>query len=476
MTTPILLLSCVLTMGQATDRTEWQLSPQLLPGLELTYTGEYREESLIPNVQHQRLYRFETHVLVLETGVKDWQASIMTAFRLQDGRKLGDKKDGPMSVRLEMARIDLQGRAHQQDKKLLEIPRKGPPTLETGFLVPTPLIKLKRGSTWEIGEEGQAAQRWQIVGTESCGGVTCIKIVGVQQSADWGRTRADQCAWQRRDIVWLHPQLNVAQKVERIIDHCAPARDVPTHRTTVRYEMQTRLRYPNFAFEERRKEVVKACKFSDDAQPLLKQPAANRSQIDSLLRQVAFHLEHQPATQPTPYRKAIVHLQSVLEKAQKGEVAIPYVQDDPPAVASKAVVIGERVPDCAISCLTEEKIAHLKTLHGKPIVIFFYNPATPLGKEILAYAKKLSESQAGNLGIMALAVTSDTELVRKQHQDMRLAFPILDGNGLRLLFGADQTPRFVVVDCDGLVRLAQTGWGIQTPTEIEDAIQRGQKK
>jgi hypothetical protein len=58
-------------MGQATDRTEWQLSPQLSPGLELVYTGAYLEESLIPHVQHQRHYRIETHVLVHEIGVKD---------------------------------------------------------------------------------------------------------------------------------------------------------------------------------------------------------------------------------------------------------------------------------------------------------------------------------------------------------------------------------------------------------------------
>jgi peroxiredoxin len=476
MTTSILLLSCALIMGQATDRTEWQLSPQLSPGLELTYTGEYLEESLIPNVQHQRVYRIETNVLILETGVKDWQASIMTGVSLRDGRKPLDKKDGPLSVRVEMARIDLQGRVRQGDKKILEIPRKGPPTLETGFVVPAPLLKLKRGSTWDVGEDGQPAQRWQIVGTESCAGVTCIKIVGVQQSADWGRTRADQCAWQRRDTIWLHPQLNVAQKVERIIEHCAPARDVPTHRTIVRYDLQSRPRYPNFAFEERKKEAVKACKFSDVAQPLLKQPAANRIQIDSLLRQVVYHLDHQPETQATPYRKAIVHIKTMLEKAQKGEVPVPSQAEEPPVLSSKAVAIGERVPDCAISSLTDEKITRLKNMHGKPIVIFFYNPATPLGKEILGYAKRLSENQAGQLGIMALAVTSDEELARNQHKEMRLTFPILDGSGLRLLFGADQTPRFVVIDCDGLVRFAQTGWGVHTSIEIEEAIRAGQRK
>jgi hypothetical protein len=75
-----------------------------------------------------------------------------------------------------------------------------------------------------------------------------------------------------------------------------------------------------------------------------------------------------------------------------------------------------------------------------------------------------------------MAVTSDVELVRKQHQDMRLSFPIHDGNGLRLTFGAVETPRFVLVDANGVVRLTQTGWGYQMPYEVADLLQRFQKK
>ena len=230
------------------------------------------------------------------------------------------------------------------------------------------------------------------------------------------------------------------------------------------------------AFEDRRKEVIKANKFHEDVLPLLSQPIAHRAQIDSMLRQVSFHLEHQPANQATPYRKAVVHIKTVLEKAQKGEVAIPHTAEDPLPQPGKTLAIGERVPDCAISNLTDDKTTQLKDLQGKPILIFFYNPATTLGQEVVAYAKKLNEKHAGGIAIMALAVTSDTEVVLKQHKEMRLAFPILDGNGMRLLFGAEQTPRFLVVDSDGMVRLAQTGWGFQTPEEIEEAVERGRKK
>src|SRR5262245_52712670 len=59
MKTSLLLLACACTLGQPTNRSEWQLTPQLAPGQELVYTGSYTEESLVPNVHFQRQYRLE---------------------------------------------------------------------------------------------------------------------------------------------------------------------------------------------------------------------------------------------------------------------------------------------------------------------------------------------------------------------------------------------------------------------------------
>src|ERR1019366_4165371 len=213
-----------------------------------------------------------------------------------------------------------------------------------------------------------------------------------------------------------------------------------------------------------------ANKYNEDLQPLLRQPGLHRAQIDSMIQRVSYHLEHQPASQATPYRKAILQVKAELEKAQKGEARVGSAPDDPLPQPAKALGIGERVTDFAVSNLTDEKTTQFKSLQGKPLLVFFYNPATPLGKEVLSHVKKLSEQHAEQVGILAMAVTSDVEVVRKQHSQMRLSFPILDGNGLRLSFGAEQTPRFVVVDAQGLVRLAQTGWGFQTPSEIDEIL------
>jgi peroxiredoxin len=477
MLTSLYLLSCTLTLAQGGERAEWQISPNLAPGLELVYSGTYAEESLIPNAAYQKTYRVDTNVLVLETGVKDWQLAIMTALKLQDARLPNDKKDGPSSVRLDLLRIDVEGRMRTTGKQLFHLPLKGPPTLESGMFVPAPGQKVGRNYIWDLTDDKRPTHRWQAAGTESVGGITCIKVASIQQSNDWAVPRADSAAWRRRDTVWLHPQLMVAQKLERIIEHRDPARDTPTFRTVVRYELDRHLQYPGLMFEERRKEVLKASKFSDEAQKLFQQPALNRPQLDGLIRQVSYHLDHQPATQTTPYRKAFVHLKAVLEKAQKGDVPVPNGIEEPtPLPPTRVLGLGDRIPDFVVSNVTDDKTTRSQSLHGKPIVVIFYNPATQLGKEVMTYASKVNEKQTGKLHILAMAVTNEPEITRKQHTNMKLPFPALDGNAMRLPFGAEQTPRFVVVDGGGIVRLTLTGWGFQTPYEIDDVLERCLKK
>ena len=98
------------------------------------------------------------------------------------------------------------------------------------------------------------------------------------------------------------------------------------------------------------------------------------------------------------------------------------------------------------------------------------------GREVLAYAKTLSDQHADRLAIFGDGGDAGRGLVRKQHEEMRLAFPIHDGNGLRLTFAWAETPRFLLVDHAGVVRLTQTGWGYHMPYEIADLMQRFPKK
>ncbi|MSU77737.1 MAG: redoxin domain-containing protein [Gemmataceae bacterium] len=468
MLTSICLLSCILTLGQPIDRTERQLTPDLVPGLELEYLGTYTEESLIPNALYQRPYRLEANMLVLDVGVKSWQVALMTTLRYHEAKQAADTKANlPSSVRLEIAKLDWQGRFQTADKKILTPATTGPPTLECGFILTTPNAKVGHTTTWDVIEPGQPTQRWQGMGTESIHGITCMKFVGVQQSPDWNLPRADRSSWRKRDTVWLHPQLLAAQRVERVIEHRDPAREVATRRCVIRYDLERHIRYPTRFLEERRQEIERAAKMNDEAMPLLKQPGGKQQQIDSLLTRVAHHIDRY---QPTPYRASVSHLKTLLVSAKKGESPVaPPMQNSPVAVIQVATV-GHRAPDFSVSALNGTETERLGKHTGKPVLIFFYNPATDLGKEVLRYVKTLNDRVAGRMAVFAMAVTRDVEMALGQHKEMLLPFPVLDGTGMRQLLGATDTPCFVVVDPDGIIRLAQTGWGYQTPGEIESSL------
>lgn len=468
------LLACALTLGQAGDRADSVLAPQLTPGLELVYAGSYLEESLIPNVQFQRQYRLDAHVLVLAPRPRHWDMAVLTALRLQDPHPLPGqaKAEGPASTRLEMIQVDPQGRVRSPAGQGLSIAVHGPPTVEVGFLAEVPPGRIGRDAAWEVAEEGRPPRVWQFVGTESVGGITCLKLVGQQLSDHWARPRADQAAWRRRDTLWLSPQLLVAQKVERVIERRDPLRQQPTQRTTVRYELENRLRYSGKLFEDRRQEIVKARQFQEESASWLKQPAQYRAQIENALRKVNYHLDNQAAT---PYRPALLQVKASLETAKRGEVPVEAATEEV-AVVARAIEPGQRVPDFVVSSLTERESARLDRLLGRPILVVFYNPQTPMGKEVMLFAKRLAEAPGSRVAILAMAVTADAEAARKQHHDLRLPFPILDGQGMRLTFGVEATPRLVLLDGDGVVRAAMTGWGYQTPGEIVEVLKRCQER
>lgn len=471
MVTSICLLACALTVGQAPDRSEWLFSPQLTPGLELVYLGSYTEESLIPNVQYQQHYRLETQFLVLEGKQRSWQVAVMTSLSLRDGKQ---ERQPPAnggrssSVRLEILQVNSQGRVSDASGASVEMSLSGPPTLEFGAFVEAPLTKVSKNGFWPVNEEGRPPRTWTVVGNEVCGGISCIKLVGEQQSEDWDRPRADRAAWRRRDTVWIAPQLGVAQKVERVVERREPGRREPTQRGTVRYELESRLQYPGKLLEDRRQEIVKAAKFQEEARPLLATPAQYSGQIDALAKKVAYYRENQA---PTPYRNAILQLEGRLDRARKGETPPEPSSEDIP-IKRTAVDLGQKAPDFVVTDLISKKSTRLSRLLGKPVLVFFYNPTTSTGKDVLQFARELAEKHGDNISILAMAVTQDAGQIRKQHSEMRLPFAIHDGKGLHLTFGVEATPRLVLLDADGIVRAAHTGWGFHTPREITQELSR----
>ncbi len=457
MVTTLCLLTCGLALGQPWDRSEFQLAPHLFQGLELVYSGSFSEEALIPGVKFERTYRLDTTLFVLDGKSDHWEMAILTALSLR-GQK--NNSTQPTSVRLEMGYVDKKGRITGKGGISLGISLAGPPTVESGAILELPTMLVRANNPWFITEEGRPPWRWEILGTAMCSGTSCLKLFGEQQSEDWDRPRADQTAWRRRDTIWLAPQLGVAYRVERIIERRDPARRDPTHRLTVRYELESRIKYPGKFFEERQNEIEKALKFRDDAKALLSQPGPNPLQIEALQNKIARHLE----SGPTPYRLAITPWQARLENARQ-------ISEEKP-VTMPVARVGERVPDFLCTDLTSKGSVRLYRQLGRPILIVFYNPAGETGKQVLDFCLAMSDRYQVHLSILPMAVTDDPGLACRQHAERKLPFPILDGRGLHRTFDVEATPRWIVLDKEGVLRAACTGWSPENTRDIETEVRR----
>jgi hypothetical protein len=452
------LWTCLLTAGQLADRGDWLLAPQLAPGLELVYRGTFAEKSLTPEAHFESTFRLESTLLVLDASPQHWQVAFVTSLGQRDARaRPGEQR--PASVHLEVADVDRQGRLAVAPE-VAAVPLEGPPTFEGGAFVEVPLRRVGAGCSWDVEEAGRPPRTWRVVGTEVVRGTACVKLVGEQKSLDWGRPRADSTAWSRHDIIWLAPQTGLAYRVEREIQLRDPAHTQPTYQSVTRYELDSRVTYVSSMFEDRRREVLQGRRFAEEAAPLLTQPGLYASRLEALLRKIEYFVKQSPGV--PPYRQALLRVQHRVEAARRGELS-PGAAPEPAAPAAAAP--GKQAPDFVVTDLVSRQSLRLAQLLGRPVLLVFYSPERESGRQVLEYALELNKAQPG-LAVLALAMSDDDALVRRQHTELHLPFPIANGRGLHGAYGVSGTPRLVLLDSQGMVRAALTGWGPQTPGEI----------
>jgi cytochrome oxidase Cu insertion factor (SCO1/SenC/PrrC family) len=103
----------------------------------------------------------------------------------------------------------------------------------------------------------------------------------------------------------------------------------------------------------------------------------------------------------------------------------------------------------------------------------FYHPQSETSRLTLRFAQGLAEQYGDrSFAVVGLAVTGDTAAVQKVQDDLKLTFPSLAGKSLLRSYEVDATPRFVLVDGEGIVRGAYTGWGPEIPAAVTEDLKR----
>jgi peroxiredoxin len=467
------LMSCVLATAQPADHTDWQLQPQLGRAQEFVYRGTYDEKAAGTDLEFERKYSLRGVVFVLDTTPRGAEVAFLTVLRPRNAG--GRTEDAPpSSARLEVVRVGPQGRVSADAAGLLAVPFEGPPTVEVGAFVEVPKTGVSKDKTWSVEEDGRPARKWTAVGTEVVNGTACVKLVGVQQSDDWEQPRADRVGWWRQDTVWVAPRLGVAYKVERVIKRREPARKQPFYQSVLAYELETRSEYPRQVADDLRREVLQTHEFTEAAEPLLPDPARNANQIDALLGRIKSHADHHTVAVAV-YREPLLHLQRRLEAARRGEAApavAPLEREAPSTVAA----IGKPVPDFLTTDFSSKDTGRLRRWKGKPLLLVFYSPTSPLAENVLRLGEEVSISSRGGVGVIGLAMSADRDAVRKQRAELRLTIPLYDGRGLRQSYSVEATPKMMVIDPDGVLRGAWVGWGEETRDAVLKELRQWQKK
>jgi peroxiredoxin len=307
-----------------------------------------------------------------------------------------------------------------------------------------------------------------MAGSEVVGGKRCVKLVGVQQSADWDKPRADSAAWRRTDTLWLAPLTGYACKVERIIERREPARKEPSQRSVLSYELESTLQYPGQLYNDRKREIQQAQAFADAVAALLPHAGQAGKAFEAVLQRIQDHYDRQP---PTPYREAIRHVQRLAEAGKRGEVP-PERPHDPPGPVAQVMAIGQRAPDFLVLDLVSKESVSLHRWAGKPVLLMFYNPAAASAVEVLRFGQQIGDAHGDQVAILAMAVSENHDQAMKQREEVGVKFPILSGTGLRLSYRVEGTPKFVVLDTAGIVRGSYDGWGPEIPGSVHEDVTR----
>jgi peroxiredoxin len=474
MVATLYLLGCILLPGQISTRpqpparvasspgSDWLLVPHLNRSQELVYRGVFSEDGRGSGVQFSRSYRLETRIFILDTPPRGAEMALLTVLkhRPSTGGPTINNDVTPSSVCLERVHVDLQGKCSADPGVRLTVPLDGPPALECGAFVALPGGRVRVGQEWAVIEPDRPPLVWRATGMEMIGGNNCIKLVGEQKSNDWERPRADRAAWHRRETVWIAPRLGLAQRVEREIQSRDPGSKEATRQSRLRLELESSFQLSGQASEGRKQEIAQALAFREALTPLLAQPARHVPHLTALVKKIDHYCERPD----TPYRAAILQIKRRAEAARRGETPPEPIREA--KSAPTVVALGEVAPDFIASNLTGGGSAHLRQWKGKPILLVFYHPSSGTTPAVLRYAQQVSTRYAGRVHVIGMSVSDNADLIRKQHADMRLAFPILSAGGLRKTFDVETTPKMMLLDSSNVVRGGHLGWGDETPTEV----------
>ncbi|QEL14578.1 hypothetical protein [Limnoglobus roseus] len=237
-----MLATCTLLLMLAPTRAEPTApTPHFGRGDEMVYTGEVAEESTRVDLTNRRRFGLEVRIFVLETTDAFTDLAVLTLLQSKEDPNVAPaaaavtgvdpaKNRTPPAVRLEMVRVDANGRttllvpkpmppitltAATETKAIPPVSLDSPTTLELGFLVPLPEKRPTLKAAWTISEMDRPDLTWAVAQSAVSNGAEVLELAGRQQTAKWENPSGLDKNWRRTDSVWVGTGDGLARQFTR---------------------------------------------------------------------------------------------------------------------------------------------------------------------------------------------------------------------------------------------------------------------
>lgn len=434
-------------------------------GQEFVYDAQYTQESERPGSRFSR--SLKTHALILDV---DAAGSAQVAFMTEQRVEGKPGEEATSLAHLSLGRVDTLGRVRLESMTgSSRLPIDGAPTLETLPFVEWPRERVEPGHTWTVEDPELGPQTWRLLNQELRDLGRCFKLKARQSSGDWNRV--DRVVWRREDDASVLVVEGYVSHWERRTEWRTVSGDL-FKSTTVLNLSAIPGPLTDGAIRARRLEIAEASRFAARLAELMKP----RGEPDIQGYTNLLHDIDRYQSRGTPYYAAIQSVRRRAELARRGErppePIVIRVGRDTPAIpkSPRAADIDDPAPSIGLTNVRNGEQQLLASLRGKPVLLVFFKPTSPLIDVTLRYLRRTAPYRDA-VHVVPVAVDGSRDDIEKLRAAHKLPGDVFESRTALAQFAGRSTPRFIVIDKRGIIRLMLPGWNGEFPEQIHKELE-----
>jgi len=161
------------------------------------------------------------------------------------------------------------------------------------------------------------------------------------------------------------------------------------------------------------------------------------------------------------WRDRLAKLAPVAETGSPSPAPMRNLMNGPFTPPADPELLGKPAPDFTLKDVDGGEVK-LSALRGKPVLLDFWATWCEPCRESMPHVQSLHE-QFKDMGLVVLGIDTNepADKARQYFADQKYSFANLLGAGNDVVknYGANSIPRLILIDKDGMVRYAHTGWG-----------------